>query len=96
MTEAEQFKNSTLLLALQPFKIDREDHFYNTDKKRKNLQEKHMFEKLKEIMREYELKYVMRTTTEINSFAEITVSISVKNQIGTYTRTNLARSVPII
>ena len=55
-----------------------------------------MFEKLKEIMREYELKYVMRTTTEINSFAEITVSISVKSQVGTYTRTNLARSVPII
>ena len=60
------------MLALQPIKIDREDHFYIADKKHEQLQEKHMFGKLKEIMKEYELKYVMRTTIEINSFAQIT------------------------
>ena len=71
-TEAEQFKNSTLLIALQPIKIDREDHFYVADKKHKNLQKKHMFGKLKKIMTEYELKYVMRTTIKINTLVEIT------------------------
>ena len=71
-TETEKFKNSTLLIALQPIKIDREDHFYVADKKHKNLQKKHMFGKLKKIMKEYELKYVMRTTIKINTLVEIT------------------------
>ena len=36
-TETEQFQNSTLLIALQPIKIDRVDHFYFKGKKQKNL-----------------------------------------------------------
>ena len=71
-TEAEQFKNSTLLIALQPIKIDRVDHVYVAGKMVKNLHKKHVFEPLKTILTEYELKYVMRTTIEINTLVEIT------------------------
>ena len=83
-TEAEQFKNSTLLIALQPIKIDRVDHFYVAGKLVKNLRKKHVFEPLKTILTEYELKYVMRTTIEINTLAEITQNFLCKkrNQYG--------------
>ena len=39
-TEVEQFKNSTLLVALQPIKIEREDHFFVQGKKQKRIQKK--------------------------------------------------------
>ena len=71
-TEAEQFKNSTLLVALQPIKIEREDHFFVQGKKQKRVQKKHIFGQLTTIMKEYKLNYVMRTTIEINTLAKIT------------------------
>ena len=71
-TETEQFKNSTLLIALQPIRIDRVDYFYGGGKKQRYLQKMHAFEKLRTIMTEYQLNYVMRTTIEINTLIEIT------------------------
>ena len=71
-TEKEQFKNSTLLIALQPIKIDRFNFFTIAGKRQKDLHEQHAFEPLKSIMTEYELKYVMRTTVQINMLAEVT------------------------
>ena len=41
-------------------------------KRQKYLHKQHVFEPLKTIMTEYELKYVMRTTIQINKLAEIT------------------------
>ena len=79
-TETEQFKNSTLLIALQPIKIDRVDHFYVAGKMVKNLRKKHVFEPLKTILTEYELKYVMRTTIEINTLAKITQNFLCKKR----------------
>ena len=71
-TQKEQFKNSTLLIALQPIKIDRINYFTVAGRRQKNLHKQHAFKPLKSIMTEYELKYVMRTTTQINKLAEIT------------------------
>ena len=71
-TEEEQFKNSTLLIALQPIKIDRVNFFNAAGKMQKYLHKQHEFEPLKTIMTQYQLKYVMRTTNQINTLAEIT------------------------
>ena len=71
-TKEEQFKNSTLLIALQPIKIDRFNFLNVAGKRQKYLHKQHAFEPLKTIMKEYQLKYVMRTTIEINMLAEIT------------------------
>ena len=71
-TEAEQFRNSTLLITVQPVKVDRVDNFYVKGKKKKKSNKRHDFKQLKRIMAEYQLKYVMRTTIEINTLAEIT------------------------
>ena len=71
-TEVEQFENSTLLIALQPIKIDRFNFFSVAGKRQKDLHKQHAFEPLKTIMTKYELKYVMRTTIQINKLAEIT------------------------
>ena len=68
----EQFKNSTLLIALQPIKINRTIHYNVTGIMQKRLHEQHEFWPLKKIMTEYQLKYVMRTTTQINTLTEIT------------------------
>ena len=71
-TKLEQFENSTLFIALQPIKVDRCNFFNIAGKRHKRLHEQHAFETLKSIMTEYELKYVMRTTIQINALAEIT------------------------
>ena len=71
-TQKEQLKNSTLLIALQPIKIERFNFFNNGGKRQKSLHKQHVFEPLKTIMKEYQLKYVMRTTIPINKLAEIT------------------------
>ena len=68
----EQFKNSTLFIALQPIKIDRSNYCYVTGEWQESLHEQHAFWPLKKIMKEYQLKYVMRTTTQINTLTEIT------------------------
>ena len=71
-SEEEQFKNSTLLIALQPIKIDRYNFFNVAGKRQKDLHEQHAFRPLKTIMTEHKLKYIMRTTIQINNFAKIT------------------------
>ena len=68
----DQFKNSTLLIALQPIKINRINYHNVTGKRQELLREGHAFWPLKKIMKEYQLKYVMRTTTQINTLTEIT------------------------
>ena len=72
--EQEQFKYSTVLIAVQPLEIDRTNYFTAAGKKRRYLQERHMFDKLKEIMKVFKLKHVMRTTVEINHLIELTQS----------------------
>ena len=71
-TEEEQFKNSTLLIALQPIKIDRYNFFNVAGKRQKDLHKQHAFAPLKTIMTKHELKYVMRTTIQISNLAKIT------------------------
>ena len=71
-TTEEQFQNSTLFIALQPIKIDRINYYNVKGKRQESFNEQHVFWPLKRIMKEYELKYVMRTTIEINTLTEIT------------------------
>ena len=71
-TEKEQFKNSTLLIALQPIKIERFNYFNIAGKRLSNMHKQHVFKPLKTIMSEYQLNFVMRTTIEINVLAKIT------------------------
>ena len=74
LTNEEQFKHSTVLIAVQPLEIDRTDYFITAGKEKEYRQARHMFGKLKEIMEVFKLKYVMRTTVEINNLIEITQS----------------------
>ena len=71
-TEKEQFKNSTLLIALQPIKIHRINCYNIAGKRQKYVDEQNAFSRLEKIMTEYQLKYVMRTTIEINALIEVT------------------------
>ena len=72
LTEEKQFKHSTVLIAVQPLEIDRTDYFITSGKEKKYPQARHMFGKLKGIMKVFKLKHVMRTTVEINNLIEIT------------------------
>ena len=67
--EKKQFKNSTILIAIQPIEIDRQVMF--NDNKEKYSEKGHMFHMLK-TFKIYNLKYVMRTTVQINALAKIT------------------------
>ena len=70
--EKEQFKNSTLFIALQPIKIVRINYCNVTGKRQESFHEQHAFWLLKKIMTDYQLKHVIRTTTQINILIEIT------------------------
>ena len=72
--EQEQFKHSTVLIAVQPLEINRIDYFTVAGKEKEYSQARHMFGKLKEIMKVFKLKHVMRTTVEINNLIELTQS----------------------
>ena len=72
--EQEQFKHSTVLIAVQPLEIDRIDYFTTAGKEKEYTQAKHTFGKLKEIMKFFKLRHVMRTTVEINNLIELTQS----------------------
>ena len=67
-----QFKNSTLLIAVQPLKIETFCHFGIGSKIKFRKKRDHSFTKLNKIMKKCELKYVMRTTVQINDLAKIT------------------------
>ena len=71
-TKTKEFKNSTLLIAIQPIKIETVCHFNLGNKMKYRKKKDHAFGKLKGIMKKCELKYVMRTTVPINNLAEIT------------------------
>ena len=70
--EEELFENSTFFIALQPIRIDRINYYYVKGIRENDLQDQHEFWPLNTIMTEYQLKYVMRTTIEINTLTEIT------------------------
>ena len=63
----EQFRHSTVLIAVQPIEINRPAYLSPYGKKYIYSQAKHMFGRLKEIMRVFKLNHVMRTTVEINN-----------------------------
>ena len=60
------------MVAVQPNKIDRTDYFTVAGKKREYLERKHMFGKLKEIMKLFKHRHVMRVNVEINNLIELT------------------------
>ena len=68
------FKHSTVLIAIQPIEIDRTDYFTAAGRKRKYSQSKHMFGKLEQIMKVFNLKHVMRVTVEIDNLIRLTQS----------------------
>ena len=72
--EQEQFKHSTVLIAVKPLEIDRTDYFIIAGIEKEYSQARHMFDKLKEIMKVFKLKHVMRTTVEINNLIQLTQS----------------------
>ena len=72
LQKEKQFKHSTVLIAVQPLEINRTDYFTTAGKENKYLQARHMFGKLKEVMKVFRLKHVMRTTVEINNLIELT------------------------
>ena len=63
----EQFRHSTVLIAVQPIEINRPAYLSTYGKKHIYSQAKHMFGRLKEIMRVFKLNHVMRTTVETNN-----------------------------
>ena len=72
--EQQQFKHATVLIAVQPLEIHRTNYFTTVGKEKEYSQARHMFGKLKEIMKIFKLKHVMRTTVEINNLIELTQS----------------------
>ena len=84
LTTEEQFKHSTVLIAVQPIEIDRTEYFTTSSKKMKYSQAKHMFGRLEQIMKVFKLRHVMRTTVEINNLIELTQSY-LNNKTNQYT-----------
>ena len=72
--EEKQFQHSTILIAVQPIEITRTEYFTTCGETKEYWQGKHMFGKLKEIMQVFHLRYVMRTTVEINNLIKLTQS----------------------
>ena len=70
--EQEKFKDSTVLIAVQPIEINRTEYFTTSGKKKEYSQPKHMFGRLEKIMKVFKLRHVMRTTVEINNLIEVT------------------------
>ena len=83
LQEQEKFKRSTILIAVQPIEINRTEYFITSGEKKEYSEAKHMFGKLKKIMKVFKLKHVMRTTVEINNLNEITQSY-LNNRINQY------------
>ena len=70
--EQEKFKDSTVLIAVQPIEINRTEYLTTSGKKKEYSQPKHMFGRLEKIMKVFKLRHVMRTTVEINNLIEVT------------------------
>ena len=85
-TETKQFRNSNVLIAVQPMEIDRTDYYYYVGKSvTENLTKSHAFDILARHMEVYTLKYVMRTTVQINELVQVTENF-LHNQSNEYTR----------
>ena len=83
LQEQEKFKRSTVLIAIQPIEINRTEYFITSGQKKEYSEAKHMFGKLKKIMKVFKLRHVMRTTVEINNLIEVTQSY-LSNRINQY------------
>ena len=72
LNEEKELKNSTVLIAVQPIKIDRVDNFCENGIKRQFSETKHDLDKLKTAtgIKVKTLGKVMRTTVQINNLAE--------------------------
>ena len=84
-SNTKQFKNSTVLIAAQPIEIDRTDYYYVGKKETEHLKETHAFDILAKNMKVHTLKYVMRTTVQINELVQVTEKF-LNNQSNEYTR----------
>ena len=84
-SNTKQFKNSTVLIAAQPIEIDRTDYYYVGKKETEHLKESHAFDILAKNMKVHTLKYVMRTTVQINELVQVTEKF-LNNQSNEYTR----------
>ena len=84
-TEKPQFKNSTVLIAVQLIEIVRNDSFYVRNTEKKFSEGGHRFDILEKVMAVHKLKYVMRTTVQINKLVQITRDY-LDNQSNQYTR----------
>ena len=80
-----QFRKSTVLIAAQPIEINRADYFYIGGRENKYIEESHAFDILARTMKVYILKYVMRTTVQINELVQITENF-LNNQSNEYSR----------
>ena len=83
LQEQEKLKRSTVLIAIQPIEINRTEYFITSGQKKEYSEAKHMFGKLKKIMKVFKLRHVMRTTVEINNLTEVTQSY-LSNRINQY------------
>ena len=84
-SNTKQFKNSTVFVAAQPIEINRTDYYYVGKKETEYLKESHAFDILAKSMKVHTLKYVMRTTVQINELVQVTEKF-LNNQSNEYTR----------
>ena len=72
LSEKEIFKNSKVLLAVQPIEMKRKDFHFINGEESEYCENGNMLRELEKIMTVKRLQHVMRTTVEINSFIRIT------------------------
>ena len=96
-TEKDQLKNSTILIALQPLETERADFHFVNGKENEYVEKGNMLGDLENIMTVKHLRYVMRTTVEVNDLIEITQEyLNEKSNIYTRQRENKDWSEKII
>ena len=71
-TQKRQFKDSNILIAVQPIQINRVDFHFAYGEESEYLEKGYMFGELEKAMTPKHLHYVMRNTVKINTLVEIT------------------------
>ena len=71
-TRKRQFKDSNILIAVQPMQINRVDFHFAYGEESEYLEKGYMFGELEKVMTSKHLHYVMRNTVKINTLVEIT------------------------
>ena len=71
-TQKRQFKDSNILIAVQPIQINRVDFHFAYGEESEYLEKGYMFGELERVMTSKNLHYVMRNTVKINTLVEIT------------------------